>query len=375
MGQERQNPQPTPKQKRPVRPALIISERTCYEYSMFLRHLLAGLADESIPVALICPRDCDLDPIISPNVELIQHPMLQLPLMTRANRRMILERLTKFRPTILHCLCDTKSRLTIQLARQLNLPYVMTINSLSSRRNRPHIDHRLCANILVPADTIASGLTRLHPKSADKIRKVPVGTFADEQSCCFSADGGFASLVTTCPIDHANKFENLLNAVRHLVIDGHELMLVIMGTGRGERQLRELLNALKLLWVVTIVPSLQPWRSVISAADIFIRPQPRTTFDPFLLEAMSMASAVAACTGGVDDLITDGKTCLVFDPADELSIYNCLQKLLDRRDFARKLAKTARQYVRENHSVSKMVADILDTYRNADPQSKNRSSS
>lgn len=359
-----------PAQKKSIRPVLIVSERICYEYSMSLRHLLTGLADESIPAALVCRSNCNVGSIISPTVEVVQHPVIDLPLTGHPNRRMLIERLGKFRPTVLHCLCESKGKLAMQLARELNLPYVLTVNSLRSRKSRLHIHPHLCARLLVPADSIAANLKELYPKFPDRITQIGLGTSVEEQRCCFGQNGDVASLVTTHPIDNANQFENLLNAVRHLVIDGYELMLVIMGSGRAEQQLRKLVRVLKLLWVVTIVPRLEPWRSVISASDIFLRPQPRATFDPFLLEAMSTGSVVAACRGGVDDLIIDGKTCSVFDPADELSVYNCLHRLLDRRESARQLARQAQQYVREKHAVSKMITDILQAYNDAEVKSK-----
>ncbi len=80
---------------------------------------------------------------------------------------------------------------------------------------------------------------------------------------------------------------------------------------------------------------------------------------------MSVGSAVAACKGGVDDLIIEGQTAVVFDPNDELSIVGVLQRLLDRRDFARKTAKAAQQYLKDNHTVSKMISATLQTYHEA----------
>jgi glycosyltransferase involved in cell wall biosynthesis len=138
------------------------------------------------------------------------------------------------------------------------------------------------------------------------------------------------------------------------------------GGGRAERELRKLLRRLGLLWIVTIVPRLTAWRSILAAGDIFIHPRPSRSFDPLLLEAMSVGSAVAACKGGVDDLIIDGRTCAVFDPDDELSIYGSLQRLFDKPEYARQLAGGAQEYLRENHSVSKMVAEVLQTYQDAE---------
>jgi glycosyltransferase involved in cell wall biosynthesis len=167
------------------------------------------------------------------------------------------------------------------------------------------------------------------------------------------------------PLDNADDFENLFNAVRHLMIDGYEFMMIVSGGGRAEGQLRKLLAALGLLQTVTIVPRLRPWRSVLATGDIFIQPQPSSAFNTLLLEAMSVGSAVAACRGGVDDLIIEGRTAVIFDPNDELSIVGVLQRLLDRRDFARKTAKATQKYLRENHTVSKMISATLQTYHQA----------
>jgi glycosyltransferase involved in cell wall biosynthesis len=106
-----------------------------------------------------------------------------------------------------------------------------------------------------------------------------------------------------------------------------------------------------------------PWRSLLGAGDIFIRPRPRYDFDPQLLEAMSTGTAVAACKGGVDDLIIEDQMAVVFDPDDEMSILRTLRRLLDRRELARQMAETSQDYVRHNHSMSKMVSSMIRIYR------------
>jgi len=353
-------------EKKTLRPALIVSQRTASVYSMLLKYLLIGLADESVVSALVCEPGCDVESIIPPAVEVIEHPVFNLPLMRTRNNKILVERLTAFKPTVLHCLCESKARLTKQLAQQLDLPYVLTVNSLQKRRGRISVSSRLLADFIVPAESIAANLAKIYPKFAERIRRINIGTFVGKESGCFRETGRLASMVTTHPLKNESEFENLLAAVRHLLIDGYEFMLVVISSEQGERNLRKLLAALGLLQVVTIVPRLTAWRSVLTAGDIFIRPQPNNAFDPFLLEAMSVGAAVAGCRGGVDDLLMEDKTCVVFDPDDELSIYSSLQKLLDRREFARQLAAEAQEYLRENNTVSRMIASTIQTYRNAE---------
>ena len=81
--------------------------------------------------------------------------------------------------------------------------------------------------------------------------------------------------------------------------------------------------------------------------------------------AMGAGMAVAAAAGGVEDLLIDGQTCILFDPDDEQSIYNALRRLLQRPELTREIGEGARRFVREHHSVADMVGQIIRTYRYA----------
>jgi glycosyltransferase involved in cell wall biosynthesis len=360
--------------ERSLRPVLIVSEHTVFEYSISLERLLVGLADESIPVALVCPPNCDMASVVSGVVEVIRHPSLNLPLMGHLNTKGLVEQLTRLKPTVLHCLCESRAGLTKKLARQLDLPYVLSVNSLQQRwksfayQRQIHplsISSNHCAKIIVPTKSIADNVVKLYPRYAEQVEQINIGTFAGESNRCFSEPSRLPSMVIAHPFGHVDEFENLFGALRHLTIDGYEFMTVVIGSGRAEKQMRRLLAALGLLQIVTIVPRLKPWRSVVGAGDIFIQPVAGSAFNPLLLEAMSVGAAIAACKGGVDDLVIEEKTAVVFDPLDEHSIIRCLQRLLDRRELARQIARGAQEYLRENHSVSNMISSTLRTYQEA----------
>jgi glycosyltransferase involved in cell wall biosynthesis len=349
--------------KKPLRVALIASERTVCEHSMFLERILVGLADESVPVALVCPPDCRLDAVFTGTAEVIRHPVFDLPLMGRLNLRLLVERLSKFNPTIMHCLCETQAFLTAQLAHRLDLPLMLTVNSLQKRRSSLPIASPHCRRVIVPAKSIADNLAGLYPRLADLIQQINIGTFVANASGCFSRTSAVPTMVLAHPIDKADALENLFGVARHLLIDGYEFMMVVVGGGRADRQLWKLLAALGLLSVVTLVPRLLPWRLVLASGDIFIRHRPSRFFDFLLLEAMGVGTAVAGCRGGVDDLIIENQTAIVFDPDDEQSIMRTLKQFLDRRELACQIARSAQDYLRQNYTVSRMISDIFQTYR------------
>jgi len=354
--------------RKSLRPALVLSARNITEHTTFVRHLLVGLADESIPAALICPPGQKIEAVAAAPAAVFTHPLVAFPLMENLGLERLAGLLEKFRPTVLHCLCESKALLTRRLARALDLPYVLTINSLAKRRQRLPISTHRCARIVAPAEAIHASAARMLPRFADRMTRINIGAFVETGTICFSDPARLPSLVVAHPLRHVSEFESLLQAVKSLRMAGREFMVAIMGTGPAEHRIRRLLVSLDLSDMVTLVPVLDPWRSVVVAGDIFVQPQPLQAFSMFLLEAMAVGTAVAACWGGVDDLILPNETAVVFEPDSETSIRQALGQLLDEHDFARRLATTAQEHIRAHYSVSAMVSALLRTYWDAQQQ-------
>jgi glycosyltransferase involved in cell wall biosynthesis len=354
--------------RRSLRPALIVSARNIREYTTFVRHLAVGLADESIPVTMVCPPGYDIEAVAPVPAGVLTHPLMDFPFMERVGVERLAAQLEKARPTILHGLCESRAALTRQLARLLDIPYVLTINSLARRLHKLPISSHHCARIIVPAETIRARATKALPRLADRIVQINMGTFVETDTICFTDPSRLPSIVVAHPLQRVSDFEVFFRALKALLSEGREFMVAIMGTGPAERGLRRLLATLGLSGIVTIVPILNPWPSVMAAGDIFVQPQPLQTFSVFLLEAMAVGTAVAACWGGVDDLIIPNQTAVVFEPGNEPSVRQALMQLLDSHDFARRLATTAQEHVRASYSVSAMVSATLKTYAEVQQQ-------
>ncbi|MCK4913996.1 MAG: glycosyltransferase family 4 protein [Planctomycetes bacterium] len=348
-----------------VRPVLIASKYTIAGYSQMLEHLLAAFTDDAVSTAIVCPAGSENKLVIPPLVEVVSNPAFDLPLLWRQNRKILIERLEKFKPTVLHCLCQSKAMLTRKLARQFGVPYILSVNSLHKKWLRFSVSSKRCAKIIVPAQSVAAELKNVYPGFDGRIEQINVGTFVDQQSGCFGESSRLASIVVGWPLKAVADFEVLFGAIRHLAIDGYEFLLVLTGAGAAETKIRNLLEELGLAQMTVVVPGLQKLRGTLAAGDIFVQPQMADYFNSLLLEAISFGSVVAACKGGVDDLLIENKTAVIFEPDDELSVYAALQKLLDDKYAARQFAKTAQQYVRENYSVGNMASATLEAYRDS----------
>jgi len=354
-----------PELPKPPRVAIIASRHTITEFPLYIKYLLVGLADESVPAVLICPPHSDVVPIVPPSFEVLRHPALDVPFLEFYNLKLLLNKLMAFRPGVLHCLCESKSYQARWLARHLDINYVMSVNSIITRFHYLSISSNRCRAIITPTRTIAESLKTAYPKFADRIHKINIGTFVSSSTACFSHPDRLPGIVVSSPLDHSHSLDNLFLSLHRLAIENYQFMVVLVGQGKAEKQIRKKLRSLGLLRIVTIVPRLAGLDSALSAADMFVIPRPSSNFNTLLLAAMAAGSAVASCKGGADDLIIDGKTAFVFNPDDQLSIYNCLKQILDSRELARQIAQGAQQNLRQNNHVSNMVSQTISLYRQA----------
>ncbi|MEM1171784.1 MAG: glycosyltransferase family 1 protein [Cyanobacteria bacterium P01_H01_bin.35] len=87
----------------------------------------------------------------------------------------------------------------------------------------------------------------------------------------------------------------------------------------------------------------QELASAYASADAFIFPSRTETLGLVLLEAMAAGTpVVAANSGGIPDIVTDGINGYLFDPADEKGAITATQNLLARSEERETLRKNAR---------------------------------
>lgn len=84
--------------------------------------------------------------------------------------------------------------------------------------------------------------------------------------------------------------------------------------------------------------------SAYASADAFIFPSRTETLGLVLLEAMAAGCpVVAARSGGIPDIVTDGVNGYLFDPADDAGAITATQRLLQHRQERETLRQNARQ--------------------------------
>ncbi len=348
-----------------LRPVFFVDIATIEEYGDILRRLFVGLANKSYPCYLVIPPQASVGPIISPAVTLVRYPIYQLPFLARQNRRALIERLEKFKPNILHCLCASKESLTRQIAKDMDIPYVMSFFDDLNRMVRPGFSAGHCYRLLAGSSRTCEHLEKLYPRYAERIERVNPGVFVEDETACYRNDEHVPSLLVLHSLDSIKSFAVLLQAVKHLAIDGYEFILAIMGRGHAEKKLHKLIHTLGLDQVVTVVPEMRPLRDIFRGTDIYIQLEPGRKDATHLLEAQAVGMAIAAAEPFASEALCDHETAVLFDADDELNIYGKIKYLFDSREQARKIAAAGQEYLRAHHTVSNMTERLIDTYLKA----------
>ncbi|MGH9770373.1 MAG: glycosyltransferase [Candidatus Acidiferrales bacterium] len=99
-------------------------------------------------------------------------------------------------------------------------------------------------------------------------------------------------------------------------------------------------------------------RGFYRAADIVVAPSRFESFGLVYLEAMIFGRAVVGCrTGGAPEVITDGRTGLLAEPGDEISLCACIDRLLEDPKLRRRLGEASRAEYLARFSAERMAEE------------------
>jgi glycosyltransferase involved in cell wall biosynthesis len=99
--------------------------------------------------------------------------------------------------------------------------------------------------------------------------------------------------------------------------------------------------------------------------DIIVLPSLWEGLPNVLLEAMAEARPVVASRiEGVDEVVVDGETGILFEPGDAQALSEALFKLIRDKKCAEEMGRAGRARVREKFSIDKTVSDTMEIYQN-----------
>lgn len=156
----------------------------------------------------------------------------------------------------------------------------------------------------------------------------------------------------------------LIEAFKEVLVKFPDAQLLIVGEGKMKESLLGLTFKLGLENNVYFLSNIIDTREVLSAMDVFILPSLKEGLGLGLMEAMAAGLAVAGTdVGGIKSLIRDGENGILVKPADKSGIAKAISGLFSDSGKRDSLGAKARDFIKNNFSLEKMVIQTERTYQ------------
>lgn len=155
----------------------------------------------------------------------------------------------------------------------------------------------------------------------------------------------------------------LIEAMKEITSVVPEARCLLVGNGPEEASLKALVGSLGLKGSVRFVESCDDTHKYLSAMDIFVFPSLKEGLGIALLEAMASGRAcIASRTGGIEDIIEDGKDGILVDAGDKSAITSSAVNLLNDGPLRDKLGKAARETAVRRFDINSMADNMKKLY-------------
>jgi glycosyltransferase involved in cell wall biosynthesis len=155
----------------------------------------------------------------------------------------------------------------------------------------------------------------------------------------------------------------VVDAVAELLARGRRAHVAFVGGGPREEAIRDALRRARLEAHVTITGWVPDLPAVMAALDVAVyAPLESEGMSRVLFEYMAAGRPlIAARTGVVPEVLTDGKQALLVPAGDAAALADALARLLDDAELRARLGRAARRRLVEHYSGAK-VAEALEAH-------------
>ena len=243
------------------------------------------------------------------------------------------------------------------------VPIMRTLEFLTGSRVQHLANSRACANMTAKKTGLDPEKFSVIYNGVD-LKRFEVDSIRP-QLCEQLGVSASAKIVTMVGrLTPSKNYPMLLRLAKRAKEEGFNIHFLIVGHGAQENELKELAKTLNVEQVVHFLGLRHDIPAILKSSDIFCYTTLFEGFPNALLEAMAARLPIITTDfDGVQELITDGQSGKVIEIDDLDACMEVINFYLDNSDIAKSCAKSARQFVAENYTMSQMVQKTQDYYR------------
>ncbi len=224
--------------------------------------------------------------------------------------------------------------------------------------------------VLTNARAIRDGLIEQDHLPPEKVRVIYNGVDLDrfhtapDRSRIFPGREGNKMIVLVGNMVTDVKGQGVLIAAAHQVVSAYpKTQFVLVGEGAKRADFEKQVQEKGLQGNFLFLGRRSDVPAVLACCDIAVLPSLAEGLPNAVLEYLAAGlPVVATALGGNLEIIQDGATGLLVPPQDPHALSAALLKLLSNEDLAAKIARSGHDYVKQNFSFERLVADMDQLY-------------
>lgn len=341
------------------------------------RHLLSilkNLDKEKFSPHCICPPG----PLAGEIKKLRRHSLDIIAMESRLDFKAISEirkKIKHLKPDIIH-IHGTRAGILGRLAAiGLNIPVIYTEHlwtkqfRLQSRLlNFAHynanwfLDMFTTLNIAV-SEAVKDFMVSSRITRAEKVQVIYNGIESTKFKAKIFSNSQEFLLGTIGTLNYQKGMQYLIKAIPKIKNEFAGIRLEIMGDGTYKRKLLKEIDKLKIKPYVKFVGFMPDPKKYLTRFDLYVQPSLSESFGLAIVQAMSVGLPVIATnTGGIPEVVTEGKSGLLVEPANPQALADAILDLLRHPQKARKMGEIAQKEARLKFNLKDMINELEKTY-------------
>jgi glycosyltransferase involved in cell wall biosynthesis len=327
--------------------------------------LAQGLSARGYAASVLCRDASFVAPEKRSGVTFIERPSLGWRAFSPLVNRLVARDLRSLAPDLVHVQHRSLLPLARWLATRWNVPVVLSIHDYLNPGEALPCDAAFPAAVVAVSESVRDELISRAPVQPQRVQVIHGGVAVPDPDAPSSVlDPRHSPVIGTAgPLEAAKGLKYFLSAAPLVLREHPEAQFLIAGAGPEERQLRRLARELDVNSSVTFVPSRSDFSTSLDAMDIYVLPSLKQGLGTIMLEAMARAvPVIATSSGGVYAAVQDGVSGMLVPPSDSQALAQRILELLRDPLRARGIGENARDMVRQQFPVSRLIDETLALY-------------
>lgn len=280
----------------------------------------------------------------------------------------------RLRPQIIHSFLFRANILGRIAGRTERVPIIISsIRVIEYGKHYKHFIDRLTSSLVNKYMAVSEAARRFTIEqikiSPDRVvtvyNGISIHSDPQKKSLDFNINGSFKNIALIGRFDKQKGHSILIKALKTVLPLEHGIKVYFFGEGPDEGRIRRMTEKENLSEHILFMGVAEDITACISQMDIIVLPSLWEGLPNVLLEAMAkVRPVVASKIEGVDEVVVDGETGILFEPGDVQSLAEALLKLIRDSQLAEDMGRAGRVRVLEKFSIEKTVKDTVGIYRN-----------